>query len=132
MQRLFTLLAVLVFSLSLSAADTTPPKKSPPKPLAKVEAVAKTLTPEQRTQLLALLNQGDEAALMAIPGVGEVRAKAIQKIRPLADVVNVVNAEGIGEGTFAQMVAYAKAGFQKTTPPKKKSAPKKADAPDSK
>lgn len=132
MQRLFTLLAVLVFSLSLSAADTTPPKKSPPKPSAKVEAVAKTLTPEQRTQLLALLNQGDEAALMAIPGIGEVRAKAIQKIRPLADVVNVVDAEGIGEGTFAQMVAYAKAGFQNTTPPKKKSAPKKADAPDSK
>ncbi len=136
MKSFIAFLAVLVLSLSLSAADTTPQKKSPPKPSAKVEAVAKTLTDQQRTQLLSLLNEGDEAALMAIPGIGEVRAKAIQKVRPLADVTHVVDADGVGEGIFAQMVTYAKAGFtkpeKKAAPAKKKAEPKKADNKDSK
>ncbi len=136
MKSFFAILTILAFSFALSAADTAPNKKSPEKPSAKVEAVAKTLTAPQRAQLLALLNDGDEAALMAIPGVGDVRAKAIQKVRPLTDVVNVVSAEGIGEGTFAQMVAYAKAGFpqpeKKAPSAKKKAAPKKTDAKDSK
>lgn len=128
MKSFLTCLAVLALSFSLSAADTSAQKKSPEKPSAKVEAVAKTLVIQQRAQLLTLLNQGDLAALMAIPGIGEVRAKAIQKARPLADVTNVVGVDGIGEGIFAQMVAYAKAGFpqpEKKAPAKKKSAPKK-------
>ena len=131
MKSFFAFLTVLALSFSLSAAETSPPKKSPEKPSAKVEAVAKTLVTQQRAQLLTLLNQGDLAALMAIPGIGEVRAKAIQKARPLADVTNVVSVDGIGEGIFAQMVAYAKAGFpqpEKKAPSKKKSAPKKTDA----
>ena len=132
MKSFFAILAVLTLSFSLSAAETSSPKKSPEKPSAKVEAVAKTLAPQERAQLLTLLNQGDLAALMAIPGIGEVRAKAIQKVRPLADVTNVVSVDGIGEGIFAQMVAYAKAGFpqpEKKAPAKKKSSPKKTDAP---
>lgn len=135
MKSYLAFLAVLALSFSLSAADTAPPKKSPEKPSAKVEAVAKTLAPQERAQLLTLLNQGDLAALMAIPGIGEVRAKGIQKARPLADVTNVVSVDGIGEGIFAQMVAHAKAGFpqpEKKAPAKKKSAPKKADTPSSK
>lgn len=133
MKSLITLLAVLALSFSLSAADTAPAKKAPQKPSAKVEAVAKTLTDPQRAQLLSLLNDGDMAALMAIPGIGEVRAKAIQKVRPLPDVAQVVSAEGIGEGTFAQMVAYAKAGFtQPEKKAKKKADPKKTDAKDAK
>ncbi len=130
MKKLVAFLAVLAFSFSLAEAQTAPQKKSPPKPSAKVEAVAKTLTPPERAQLISLLNEGDLAALMAIPGIGEVRAKAIQKVRPLADVTHVVNAEGIGEGTFAQMVAYAKAGFpqpQKKAPAKKQPSQKKTD-----
>ncbi len=135
MKSFLASLVVLALSFSLSAAETAPPKKSPEKPSAKVEAVAKTLVTQQRAQLLTLLNQGDLAALMAIPGIGEVRAKAIQKARPLADVTNVVSVDGIGEGIFAQMVAYAKAGFpqpEKKAPAKKKSSPKKTDAPGSK
>ncbi len=135
MKSVFAFLAILAFSFTLSAADTAPKAKTPEKPSAKVEALAKTLTGPQRAQLLALLNDGDEAALIAIPGIGEVRAKAIQKVRPLADVVNVVSADGIGEGTFAQMVAYAKAGFtkpEKKAPAKKKADPKKTDAKDTK
>lgn len=136
MKPFLAFLALLALSFSLFAAETAPQKKSPSKPSAKVEAVAKTLTVQQSDQLLSLLNDGDDAALEAIPGIGEVRAKAIQKIRPLADVTEVVKADGIGEGTFAQMVAYAKAGFpqpeKKAASAKKKSLPKKADAKGSK
>lgn len=130
MKYLLAFLAALALSLPLAAADAAPKAKAPEKPSAKVEAIAKTLTAPQRDQLLKLLNEGDTKALMEIPGVGEVRAKAIEKVRPLADVSNVVSAEGIGEGIFAQMVAYAKAGFtkpEKKAPSKKKSAPEKTD-----
>jgi DNA uptake protein ComE-like DNA-binding protein len=134
MKSIIALLTILVVSFSLSAAETAPKQKSPAKPSAKVEAVAKTLTAPQKTQLLTLLNDGDDAALMAIPGVGAVRAAAIKKGRPFADVINVLNVDGIGEGIFAGMVEYAKAGF---TPPAKKAAkakatPKKTDGKDSK
>ena len=143
MKTLITLLSILSLSFSLAAAETSPDKKTPAKPKAaavatkpsaKVEAAAKTLTAPQRAQLLSLLNTGDLAALMAIPGIGDVRAKAIQKVRPLADVTNVVSAEGIGDGTFAQMVAYAKAGFPipEKTPAKTKSTPKKTVVKDTK
>lgn len=152
MKTLVSLLTILALSLSLIAAETTPKKKSPAKPKApateeakpsaKVEAVAKTLTASQKTKLIALLNDGDEAALMTIPNVGETRAAAIKKARPFADVTNVVKVEGVGEATFAEMVAHAKAGFpqpekkeakeepapKKKAPAKAKTTPKKKDA----
>lgn len=132
MKRLVAFLVALALSSSLAVAQTAPQKKSPPKPSAKVEAVAKTLSLLESAQLLSLLNEGDLAALMTLPGIGEVRAKAIQKVRPLADVTHLVKAEGIGEGTFAQIVAYAKAGFpqpeKKARASKKKAAPRKTDA----
>ena len=152
MKTLTYLLSILAFSLSLSAAETAPKKKAPAKPKApaaaeevkpsaKVEAIAKTLTPSQRTKLLGLLNEGDEKALMTIPNVGETRAAAIKKARPFADVTNVMKVEGIGEATFAEMVAHAKAGFpqpekkeakeettdKKKAPAKAKTTPKKKD-----
>ena len=138
MKTFIVLCSILVLTLSLSAADPKPEKASPAKskataaeaakPSAKVEALAKTLTDPERTQLLSILNTGDEAALVALPGIGEVRAKAIQAGRPFADVPNVVSVKGIGDGIFAQMVAYAKAGFKKEAPAKKKSEPKKTDS----
>ncbi len=152
MKTFITLLALLAFSLSLAAAETAPKKKSSAKPKAaaaeeakpsaKVEAVAKTLTPSQRTKLFDLLNEGADKALMTIPNVGETRAAAIKKARPFADVIDVIKVEGIGEGTFAEMVAHAKAGFpqpetkdakeetteKKKAPSKAKSAPKKKAA----
>ena len=142
MKTFITLCSLLVLTLSLSAADPKPDKGSPAKskaaatevakPSAKVEALAKTLTDPQRTQLLSILNTGDEAALMALPGVGEARAKGIQASRPFADVTNVVSVKGIGDGIFAQMVAYAKAGFKKEAPAKKKAEPKKTDSKEAK
>ncbi len=133
MKTFIALLSLLVLSITLSAADTAAAKKSPVKqPSAKVEAVAKTLSVAERMQLLSLLNGGDKAALMAIPGIGEARALAIQKVRPLADVTHVVSAEGVGEGIFAGMVEYAKAGFPAPAEKKAKSTPKKKAAADAK
>lgn len=143
MKTFISLLSILVLSLSLSAAETAPKKKSPAKPKApateeakpsaKIDAIAKTLTASQRTKLLALLNDGDNAELMTIPGVGETRATAIKKARPFADVTNVLKVEGVGEATFAEMVAHAKAGFPqpekkeaKEEPAAKKKAPTKS------
>jgi|LakMenEpi03Aug12_release.lakeMendotaPanAssembly.Ray.scaffolds.fasta_scaffold979878_1 DNA uptake protein ComE-like DNA-binding protein len=130
MKTLVSLLTILALSLSLTAAETTSKKKSTTKPKApaaeaakpsaKVEAVAKTLTASQKTKLLALLNDGDDAELMTIPNVGKTRAAAIKKARPFADVTNVTKVEGIGEATFAEMVAHAKAGFPQ---PEKKDEP---------
>jgi DNA uptake protein ComE-like DNA-binding protein len=133
------LLCLLAFTASLTAADAPAKKKAAPKkapaaeaakPSAKVEAIAKTLTASQKTKLLALLNEGDDKELQTIPGVGETRAAAIKKARPFADVTNVVKVEGIGEATFAEMVAHAKAGFPqpegKAEAPEKKKAPAKS------
>jgi len=147
MKTLASILTILALGLSLTAAETAPKKKSTTKPKApaaeaaqpsaKVEAVAKTLTASQKTKLLTLLNDGDEAALMTIPNVGKTRAAAIKKARPFADVTNVTKVEGIGEATFAEMVAHAKAGFpqsEKKDEPatEKKKAPAKKKSPEKK
>jgi len=145
MKLLTSILTTLcvAFALNCQAADTAPKKKKSPakKPAAeaakapsKLEAIAKTLTPSQNTKLLALLNEGEDAALVAIPGVGETRAAAITKARPFKDVTEVAKVDGVGEGTFAEMVAYAKAGFPKSEAKaeepkgeaKKKAEPKKS------
>jgi DNA uptake protein ComE-like DNA-binding protein len=145
MKLLTSILTTLcvAFALNCQAADTAPKKKKSPakKPAAeaakapsKLEAIAKTLTRSQNTKLLALLNEGEDAALVAIPGVGETRAAAIKKARPFKDVTEVAKVDGVGEGTFAEMVAYAKAGFPKSEAKaeepkgeaKKKAEPKKS------
>lgn len=145
MKSYITLLLLLVVSVGLQAAETK--KKAPAKAKAeteetakvpaKIEAIAKSLTTTQRGKLLDLLNKGDDAALVAIPGIGETRAAAIKKARPFNDVTDVTKVEGVGEGTFAEMVAHAKAGFPKAESkaepkeeePKKSTTPKKKKAP---
>ncbi|WP_395719272.1 hypothetical protein [Prosthecobacter sp.] len=155
MKPFITLLSVLALAFAVNAADAPAKKKAAPKKApvaeetkasAKVEAIAKTLTAAQRTKLLNLLNEGDEKALLAIPGIGETRAAAIKKARPFADVTGVMKVEGVGDTTFAEMVAHAKAGFpdkkeeakpegeteKKKAPAKKKAAPKKKESKDAK
>ncbi|MFO1484425.1 MAG: helix-hairpin-helix domain-containing protein [Verrucomicrobiaceae bacterium] len=155
MKSFITFLSVIALGFSLNAADAPAKKKAAPKkapaaeeakPSAKIEAIAKTLTATQRTKLLNVLNEGDKKALMNIPGIGETRAVAIEKARPFSDVTGVVKVEGVGETTFAEMVAHAKAGFpdkkeaakpegeteKKKAPAKSKAAPKKKESKDSK
>lgn len=106
MKTIVCLLMTALWGLNLPAADTAPKK-----PSAQVEALAGTLTPPQRTKLLTLLNHGDDTLLLGVPGIGPTRAAAIIAARPFADVADVVRVAGIGAGTFAEMVAHARADF---------------------
>ena len=142
MKTLTALLSLFALTLTIHAADAPAkkkkgtPKKTPAaesaKPTAKEEAIAKTLTPTQRTKLLGVLNEGDEKTLMFLPGIGETRAKAIIKARPFAEVTDVVKVEGVGETTFAEMVAHAKAGFPQAEKKEAPAAEKKKKAPSAK
>lgn len=107
MKTLVRLFALALCGLHLLAAQPAGPEK----PSATVEALTKTLTETQRADLLKLLNQGDTTALEAISGIGPARAAAIMKERPFAAIADVMRVAGVGEGTFAKMVAHAQAGF---------------------
>jgi Holliday junction resolvasome RuvABC DNA-binding subunit len=141
MKLIITCLLTLGLASFSIAAETPAKKKSSAKakaeatsdaPSGKALAAAKSLTPSQRTKLLDLLNQGDDKALQSLPGIGETRAAAIKKARPIKDPVDLVKVEGIGDETLADIVAHAKAGFpgaDKEAPAKpKETAKKKAPA----
>lgn len=81
------------------------------KPSAKATAAAASLTASQKTKLLGVLNDGDEKALTSLPRIGEAKAAAIKKARPFKEPVDLLKVEGIGDETFVEIVAHAKAGF---------------------
>ena len=76
----------------------------------------KKLTPAQTTSLLQVLNQGTPAELQAIPGIGEVRAAAVQKARPFASSDQLIMVDGVGEATFDGTVKWVQDGMAKPTP----------------
>ncbi len=148
MKLILTILILCVVSPVFSA-ETPAKKKAPTKAAvteavkkkatasapdeasAKAQAIAKTLTPSQETKLMEILNKGDDKSLQALPGIGETRAAAVKKARPLKEPVDLVKIDGIAEGTFAEIVAHAKAGFPETAKPeaKKPEIPAKKKAP---
>lgn len=146
MKTLFTLLLLLGLSVPMMAAEKKSSTKKKPaaaekkdvtaedKPSAKSEAEAKTLTAAQKTKLMKVINEGDDKSLVALPGIGETRAAAIKKARPVGDVLDLLKIEGIGEQTFSDLIKYAKAGMPEATKkeetseskPKSKSTKKKS------
>jgi DNA uptake protein ComE-like DNA-binding protein len=134
-----TMKYLLIVSLSLGlifnafSAESPTKKKAPAKvtsaekPSTKAEAISRTLTPAQKTKLLNILNSGQDEALLALPGIGETRAQAIKKARPLAEPSDLVKVDGIGEAILADIVAHAQAGFPEKAPKgeSKESAKKK-------
>lgn len=136
MKHILTVLLCLGLTAPLMAAEKKPTTKKPAaaekkpaaesKPSAKSEAEAKSLTAAQKTKLMKAINEGDDKSLIALPGVGETRAAAIKKARPVAEVIDLLKIDGIGEGTFSEIIAYAKAGM--TEPPKKEAADEKPKA----
>lgn len=92
------------------------------------EKAAAKLTPTQTARLLDLLNTGELNALQAMPEIGEAKAKAIQKARPVKAVADLLEIEGIGETTFEQIIAWAKKGM-KTETAKPEEAKKKESKP---
>jgi len=119
---------ILIALLSLSivspllAADTPAKKKTNVAAKAKSEAandgpsiksqvLAKSLTAGQRAELLDILNKGDDASVQSLPGLGETRTAAVKKARPFDDPIDLLKVEGIGDVTFGEVIAHAKAGF---------------------
>lgn len=144
MKYLLVVLLLVGYTLPGHAAEATVKKKAPVKTEAKEEtpsaeavAIAKTLTPSQKSKLLELINKGDDAALQSLPGIGPAKAKGIVKARPFATPAELVKVTGIGEETLADIVAHAKAGFPgdekgKPATGKKKATQKKSEAADKK
>ena len=109
-----------------SSRPVTPPRSTKAAKALSPEAeyLAGSLSSGQRTKLLGILNRGDHRALTILPGVGHVRASAIMAARPYATPASLINAAGIGEQTFKDIMRYAKAGFPARAPDKEPALPK--------
>ena len=95
--------------------------------LAHGEKESAKLSDPQKTQLLDLVNKGDDKALQTIPGVGEAKAANIKEKRPIKTVADIIMVDGIGEVTFDGIVAWVKGGMKADEPaaePKKPAAKK--------
>lgn len=92
----------------------------------------KKLTPAQTTNLLKLANEGTPDDLQTIPGVGEIRAAALDKARPFKTADQLIMVDGIGEVTFDGIVKWVKDGMPKDEPAPTKPAVKPAAKPETK
>ena len=107
---------ILLALLSLGFAWPVMGADKNAKPSGRVQVAAKTLTPAQQTRLLEVLNSGDDLTLMSLPHIGQARAIAIVKSRPIIQPLDLVKVEGIGDQTFVDIINHAKAGFPKKDP----------------
>jgi DNA uptake protein ComE-like DNA-binding protein len=120
------------------AAAKKPASKSKAKPeelseedkalLAGAKKKVDALTATQKAKLLEYTNNGDVKTLTTVDGIGDVKAKAIIADRPFANGESLIMVDGIGEGTFDNVLAFIK-GEQGKAEPKKdeKKADPKAD-----
>ena len=91
---------------------------------AAAQKAADSLTPAQDKKLLEVLNKGTADELSTLPGIGETRAAAISKARPIKKTTDLLAVNGVGEVTFVEIVAHAKAGFPVKEPTDSKGTPK--------
>jgi DNA uptake protein ComE-like DNA-binding protein len=96
------------------------------------EKESANLTDAQSKKLLDVLNTGDDVAIEAIPGVGEVKAKALKQARPFRSVVSLIMVEGIGEVTFDAIIKWTKDGMTETATAKPTPKATAASAKDTK
>lgn len=136
---LSVVLILAIGSLSQAAEKTSSKKKSATtesskkaeatsgekKISAASQKAADSLTSAQSTKLLEILNKGEDKELTSLPGIGATRAAAVKKARPLKTATDLLSVEGIGEATFEQIVAHAKAGFPAESAEKKPATPAK-------
>ena len=119
-------------SAKSSKSEKASSKEKAESKISKADAEAKELvsdlTSTQKKKLLSLLNDGDLAALTAITGVGEVRAKAILKGRPFDSIEDLREVEGVGNKVFGDVVAYGKNPSESAKPTKSKTASKKSSS----
>ncbi len=102
---------------------------------AHAEKEAAGLSAAQKEKLLTLANTGKDDELATMPGIGETKAAAIKKARPVKTVESLIMVDGIGESTFDGIVKWTKDGMPAKDAAKpeekkddKKPAAKKADA----
>jgi len=88
-------------------AKAAVPSAADKKLAAEAKKETAKLTPAQNKKVLDLLNTGDEKAIEAVEGIGDVKAKAIVAKRPYAKVEDVVMVEGIGIETYKSILATA-------------------------
>ena len=70
--------------------------------------------------------------MQTIPGVGEIRAAALNKARPFKTADQLIMVDGIGEVTFDGIVKWVKDGMPKDEPTPTKPAVKPAAKPETK
>ncbi len=100
-------------------APTTAERANLEKETAK--KLTSALTSTQKSKLLALLNEGSSEDLVAIKGIAKTRAASIVKARPYKEIDEVILVEGVGEGTFTNVVAHGKSLTQRSSSKKKAS-----------
>ncbi len=118
MRHLLCLFLLAGFTVSGMGAEPGRAGVSEPearRPSARIQVAVKSLTPSQRTRLLDLINHGSEEALLTLPRVGETRAAALKKARPILDLLDLLKVPGIGEQTVIDFVNHARARFPART-----------------
>jgi DNA uptake protein ComE-like DNA-binding protein len=113
-------LLLAVFAAQGQSAEPAAPKPAKV-PSAELKALAATLNPAQTNHLLIVINGGDRLALGELPGIGPVRAAAIERSRPFTLPLDLLRVSGIGEATLTDILNHAKSGFPKTAPKAKRS-----------
>lgn len=93
--------------------------------LAAAKKQADTLTPEQSSKLLELVNKGDSKAIGEVKGIGPKLSGVLIAKRPYSKVEELINVDGIGEGKFKDIIAFAKGQQAPAPTPAKKETPKK-------
>jgi DNA uptake protein ComE-like DNA-binding protein len=73
-----------------------------------LQALVKSLTPNQSEKLMTTLNKGSEKDLVTLPGIGKAKAKLVMGARPLKSPLDLLGIEGIGESTVREMVLSVK------------------------
>lgn len=105
------MLKTLMLAASLALAGTAAMAQTAPQPATRPAAPAATPAPAATTPAVALIdiNTATEAELRVLPGIGEVRAKAIIAGRPYRGKDELVRKniipQGVYDGIQARIIA---------------------------
>ena len=103
-----------------SETDKAKPKDDETR-LAAAREQAGSLSAEQNSKLLALVNKGEAKSIEEIKGIGPKRSANIIAKRPYAKVEDL--SKVVGEKTFSEIITFA----QGKQAPKKEATSKKAE-----
>jgi competence protein ComEA len=102
MKKILALLAVAIASTGIAfvqAADTKKPADAP-KPAAAADAKKPAAAADAKKTEKMDINSASEAELATLPGIGDVRAKAIVKGRPYKGKDDLVQKKILTKGVY--------------------------------